>query len=211
MYMTKLAYFLEIFKTDVSPYYRNHEETFDLESLHGRFHILRCLLLVDALDCFYSSKGVNFDIDSAYFAVLFHDIAREGNGFDEWESESAEHCYSYLKENGMAEEAAEKISRLILKETPFSLEGQILYDVDVLDYNRFFCFPQEEDLFDKRKLIVGSQLDVSKINDEIIREKIIELAQELVIISSAITIDISTEELVNKMYESYLKLSFTSK
>ena len=65
-------------------------------------------------------------------------------------------------------------------------------------------------MFDKRKLIVGSQLDVSKINDEIIREKIIQLAQELVIISSAITIDISTEELVDKMYESYLKLSFTS-
>ena len=52
--MTKLDHFLKIFEDDVADYYQRHEETFDLESFHGRFNILRCLILVDTLDKFYS-------------------------------------------------------------------------------------------------------------------------------------------------------------
>ncbi len=131
----KLHFFITIFEKEIAPYYQAHEQTFDLESFHGRFHILRCLFLVDKLDRFYRSVGLNYDVDRAYYAVLFHDIARQGNGWDEWEEDSAERCYSYLLSIGKSEEEARSISQLILKEKPFTLEGQILYDVDVLEDN----------------------------------------------------------------------------
>ena len=123
--MAELSHFLQIFKKDIAPYYRKHEETFDLESFHGRFHILRCLLLVDKLNQFYTSKGVKLQIEKAYYAVLFHDIARQGNGYDEWENQSSEHCYKYLKSQNRVEDESFQISRLILKQAPFILEGQI--------------------------------------------------------------------------------------
>ncbi len=197
--MSKLDHFLKIFEKDVAPYYLKHEQTFDLESFHGRFHILRCLLLVDVLDEFYTSKNIKLDIDKAYYAVLFHDIAREGNGYDEWEVESSEICFDYLKKEGYTIKEATQISRLILKETPFTIEGQILYDVDVLDYNRFFWFPQEEELFDQSKLIVASLNDCSGIENEKFRVEIIKFAQELVVFTDAIAVNTSTNELINKL------------
>jgi hypothetical protein len=204
--MSKLNHFLKIFEKDVAPYYQHHEATFDLESFHGRFHILRCLLLVDSLDKFYSSKNIKLDIDKSYYAVLFHDIAREGNGYDEWELESSETCFDYLKKEGFTIQGANEISRLILKETPFTLEGQILYDVDVLDYNRFFWFPQEENLFDQSKLFVASENDCTKINDEEFRIEIIKKAQALVIFTENISINISTNDIINKVHSFYLEI-----
>ena len=204
--MSKLNHFLKIFEKDVAPYYQNHEATFDLESFHGRFHILRCLLLVDAIDRFYSSKNIKLDIDKAYYAVLFHDIAREGNGYDEWELESSEKCFDYLKKEGFTIQEANEISRLILKETPFTLEGQILYDVDVLDYNRFFWFPQEENLFDQSKLIVASERDLTDVVDVSFRKQLIQLAQDLVVFTENILVNTPTSELINKVYTYYLEI-----
>ena len=204
--MSKLVHFLKIFEKDVAPFYKKHEETFDLESFHGRFHILRCLFLVDTLDKFYILNGLKYDIEKAYYAVLFHDIAREGNGYDQWEEDSTEICFDYLKKDGYTIEEATQISRLILKESPFTLEGQILYDVDVLDYNRFFWFPHEEELFDKRKLIAASSNDCAKVNDEKFRIEIIKKAQSLVIFTENIPINISTNDLINKVYSFYLEI-----
>ena len=203
--MSKLNHFLKIFEKDVAPYYQNHEATFDLESFHGRFHILRCLLLVDTIDSYYSSKKIKLDIDKSYYAVLFHDIAREGNGYDEWELESAETCFDYLKKEGLTIKDAAEISRLILKETPFTLEGQILYDVDVLDYNRFFWFPQEKKLFDQSKLIIASERDVSDVINESFRNQLIQLAQDLVVFTENIQVNTPTTELINKVYTYYLE------
>ncbi len=206
--MTKLDHFLKIFEDDVADYYQRHEETFDLESFHGRFHILRCLLLVDTLDKFYSSKKIELDIDKAYYAVLFHDSAREGNGYDEWELESAEKCFDYLKKEGFTILEAEEISRLILKETPFSLEGQILYDVDVLDYNRFFWFPHEEALFDQSKLIVATERDLTGIIDIAFRKQLIKLSQSLVVFMENSKVNTPTPELINKVYTYYIEINF---
>ena len=202
----KLELFLQIFEDDVAPFYEKHEQTFDLESFHGRFHILRCLFLVDKLDHFYLSVGLTYDIDRAYYAVLFHDIARQGNGWDEWEEDSAEICFDYLKKEGFTIKEAEEISRLILKEAPFTLEGQILYDVDVLDYNRFFWFPQEENLFDQSKLIVASERDLTDVVDVSFRKQLIQLAQDLVVFTENIQVNTLTKELINKVYTYYIEI-----
>ena len=202
----KLELFLQIFEDDVAPFYEKHEQTFDLESFHGRFHILRCLFLVDKLDHFYLSVGLTYDIDCAYYAVLFHDIARQGNGWDEWEEDSAERCYTYLLSVGKSEEEARSISKLILKETPFTLEGQMLYDVDVLDYNRFFALPFQRNFFDEKRLIVGSERDCSGIIEPGFRKHLIYVAQQLVIMTEVIPVNTTTPELIKQFVEIYYNL-----
>ena len=163
--------------------------------------------MVDVIDRFYSSKKIKLDIDKAYYAVLFHDISREGNGYDEWELESSETCFDYLKKEGYTIQEAKEISRLILKEIPFTLEGQILYDVDVLDYNRFFWFPQEENLFDQSKLIVASERDLTDVVDVSFRKQLIQLAQDLVVFTENIKVNTLTKELINKVYTYYLNIN----
>lgn len=199
----KLELFLQIFEDDVAPFYEKHEQTFDLESFHGRFHILRCLFLVDKLDHFYLSVGLTYDIDRAYYAVLFHDIARQGNGWDEWEEDSAEHCYTYLLSFGKTEEEARNISQLILKESPFTLEGQMLYDVDVLDYNRFFALPFQRNFFDEKRLKVASEKDCSGSVDPGFRRYLIDYAQKLVQLTEVISVNTTTPELIKQFLTIY--------
>ena len=199
----KLKFFVEIFESDIAPFYEKHEQTFDLESFHGRFHVLRCLFLVDKLDRFYRSVGLTYDVDRAYYAVLFHDIARQGNGWDEWEEDSAERCYTYLLSKGKSEEEARSTSQLILKEKPFTLEGQILYDVDVLDYNRFFVLPFQRDFFDEQKLIVGSNRDCSGSVDPGFRRYLIDYAQKLVQLTEVISVNTTTPVLIKQFLTIY--------
>ena len=116
-------------------------------------------------------------------------------------------CFDYLKKEGFTIKEAEEISRLILKETPFTLEGQILYDVDVLDYNRFFWFPQEENLFDQSKLIVASERDLTDVVDVSFRKQLIQLAQDLVVFAENIQVNTPTSELINKVYTFYLDIN----
>ncbi len=54
--------------------YQKHEQTFDLESFNGRFHILRCLLLADCIHQYYENKALDLDIQKSYYAILFHEF-----------------------------------------------------------------------------------------------------------------------------------------
>ncbi len=194
---------IEIFKNHIAPEYEKNESTFDLESFHGRFHILRSLLLSNSIIEFYFSKGIAIDAQKVFYAVMFHDIAREDNGIDLWESQSATACFNFLVKNGFSRKYAFETGSLILKNQPFSIEGQILYDVDVLDYHRFFYLPQEQHFFDESRLIVCSVGDVSGILDNHFRDKMICLAGNLVVFSEGISVLTSTEKLVDIFSEFY--------
>ena len=106
---------LTIFENEVAIRYQKHEETFDLESFHGRFHIIRCLLLADTIHKYYTSNSINFDVEKSYYAILFHDIMREDNGIDLWEAESAKECLAFLKQKGFSKDYAFQTSKIILK------------------------------------------------------------------------------------------------
>ena len=160
---------------------------------------------MDKLDRFYCSVGLKYDVDRAYYAVLFHDIARQGNGWDEWEEDSAERCYTYLLGIGKSEEEARNTSQLILKEKPFTLEGQILYDVDVLDYNRFFALPFQRNFFDEKRLIIGSERDCSGIVEPGFRRSVIDYAQKLVPLTEVISVKTNTSELIKQFLTIYVQ------
>ena len=200
MYTSKLPFYLELFKSEIATRYQQHEETFDPESFHGRFHILRCLFLADFIIKIYLEEGIILDQDMVYFAILFHDIAREGNGFDEWEEESADTCLKFMMLNSFKEDYAIKTSQLILKNDLNSLEGQILYDVDVLDYNRFFPIGFFDDLFDASRLKFGSKNDVSGYRNLNVIEELINYAQYLVSETDGLNVKIKTEELIRYLF-----------
>lgn len=156
----KLEEFLTIFQRDIAPRYREHERTFDPLSIHGRLHILRCLFLADHLCSVYEGLGHHLDRCSIFHAVAFHDIGRQDNGIDLWEQDSANACRIYLGAMGYDAYYAERTAQRILKPVPFDGETQVLYDVDVLDYMRFFTFDDDAVLFEEARLHFLSWQDV---------------------------------------------------
>ena len=197
---------LAVFENQVASRYQKHEQTFDLESFHGRFHILRCLLLADCIHQYYENKVLDLDIQKSYYAILFHDIMRENNGIDLWEPQSANECFNFLKQKGYPEEYAFQTSKIILKTNDSNLEEQVLYDVDVLDYHRFFYLPEERHLFDDFKLKFAGPNDVINQLDIVARKKIILLAEQLVRCSETLPVSISTNELIKIVLDYYLKI-----
>lgn len=197
---------LTIFKEDIAPLYKKHEETFDIESLHGRFHIVRCLLLADCLYRYYDTNSITIYIEKSYLAIMYHDAMRQDNGIDEWELDSAYCCYKYLRSKGYEHHFSSTTSDIILKANEATLEEQILYDVDVLDYNRFFYIPEERHLFKDYKLKFGGPADISKLENVEARNKMIKLAQDLVVFSETLAIETETEQLIKSISEYYLKI-----
>jgi hypothetical protein len=188
---------LNVFDQDIASIYEKHENTFDLESFHGRFHILRCLFLANTIMEFYIINDISVDSKKVFYSIMFHDIAREDNGFDYWEKHSALKCFDYMVKKGFTRQYAYQTSSLILKRKPFSIEGQILYDVDVLDYYRFFTLPQQHHLFNESKLFFGSLNDISGFLDYYVRRKLMVIAYELAFHSEKISIHKTTNELID--------------
>ena len=197
---------ITIFKEDIASLYRKHEETFDIESHHGRFHIIRCLLLADNFYRFYESNSITIYIEKSYLAIMYHDAMRGDNGIDEWELDSAFCCYKYLRSKGFEHHFSHTTSNIILKANEANLEEQIFYDVDVLDYNRFFYIPEEKHLFKDYKLKFAGPNDVSGCIDIEARNKMIQLAQDLVEFSETLAIETETDELIKQLSKHYLKI-----
>ena len=197
---------LTLFEKEVAMFYQKHEDTFDLESYHGRFHIIRCLMLADCIHRYYDSKFIPIAIDKSYFAILFHDIMREDNGVDLWELDSSIACLKFLLKNGYDNEFAIAASKIILKQNAMNLEEQVLYDVDVLDYNRFFSLPQERYLFENFRLKFAGPNDSGLLTDIESRSKLVLLAENLVIYCETLPFTLSTPDLVKIVLEYYLKI-----
>lgn len=197
---------LTLFEKEVAMFYQKHEDTFDLESYHGRFHIIRCLMLADCIHRYYDSKLILIAIDKSYFAILFHDIMREDNGVDLWELDSSITCLKFLLKNGYDNEFAIAASKIILKQNAKNLEEQVLYDVDVLDYNRFFSLPQERYLFENFRLKFAGPNDSGLLTDIESRSKLVLLAENLVIYCETLPFTLSTPDLVKIVLEYYLKI-----
>ena len=197
---------IRLFENEVYRIYKKHEENFDIESFHGRFHIIRCLLLADCIFRYYENKSIALDVDKSFYAILFHDAMREDNGKDYWEHESSLLCYKYLTGLGYNHDFAYATARMILKDNDNCLEEQIVFDVDVLDYNRFFILPEELKRFKNHKVKFAGHFDVSGCYDFEARNKLIRLAQDLVTFSEQLVVESDTNYLVEQFVTHYLKV-----
>jgi hypothetical protein len=196
MFTSLLPYYLQIFENEVSVIYEKNENSFDPESYHGRFHILRCLFLAERIIKYYHNSAIKIDQKMVYMSIMFHDIAREGNGTDIWEEYSMESCFDFMTDNGFSIASAQNTCKLILKDEPLSAEGQILYDADVLDYNRFFPVGYFNNYFKEHKLKFGTTCDTTGFIDLKARLELILYAQNLVKDTEQISVSTPTTQLI---------------
>jgi hypothetical protein len=195
-----------LFEKEVAMFCQKHEETFDLESYHGRFHIIRCLMLADCIHRYYDSKLIPIAIDKSYFTILFHDIMREVDGVHLWELDSSNARLKFLLKNGYDNEFTFAASKINSKQNAKNFQEQVIFYVDALGYNRFFSLPNHRYLFeDYRQNFAGSNETYNFI-DLAARKKIIRLAEDLVIYCETLPVSISTPDLVKLVLEYNLKI-----
>ncbi|HAS40678.1 MAG TPA: hypothetical protein DCS93_09380 [Microscillaceae bacterium] len=156
--------FLPIFARDILPIYERHEQDFDFMGFHGRRHATRSVIFAELLGRAYTSLGVSeIDMEGLRLVVAFHDAAREANGEDEWERQSAEACKVYLLQQGKADTYATAIERAMLEKhaQAGNLLTQILHDADVLEFMRFLVNNKRGlKLFRRNELTLFSEEDL---------------------------------------------------
>jgi hypothetical protein len=119
---------------------------------HGVVHALRVALFAQALIRLYAraSRPALSDAFGAVMAAAFHDSARQDEGKDLWERESAEKLAIYLRAMGASAARVAVLWRAVADKDPaargenFSTEEQrIVHDADCLDIVRTLDHPDE--------------------------------------------------------------------
>ncbi len=186
--------FISDLSRNIFPVYRKHELGFDPWGIHGRLHISRALIFSEFIARFYYKElGIeNIDFFAIRYAVAFHDSAREDNGEDLWESDSAELCYEYLtkKFKQYDSDYCREVSSLIIKDETWSGNKRIVHDGDVLEIMRPYCAPGGILGFRKKVLSFLSPEDgfvdhrIAKKHNNI-REQLIQEAWKLIELTEA--------------------------
>ncbi|MEZ4887929.1 MAG: hypothetical protein R3E32_24590 [Chitinophagales bacterium] len=191
--------FQQEFAEYIAPFYEAHEKSFDITGIHGRRHISRTLVLGECLARYYAiTFDLDVDFEAVRTAIAFHDTAREGNGQDFWESESADLCFHYLQQKGKSGDYCRTVADFISKKEEANSWGQIVYDADVLEILRMFCnTPEGIERFQKERLYFLSHKDIliplSAMNNKDIRNQLIEEAWQLI----RLTEDVGTIQISN--------------
>ena len=181
--------------------------SFPIRSSHGLLHALSAMELVEKIDATYEKYipeykealeaiGIRYRIDKDEFleliqaAVLFHDSARQGDGSDLWDAESAEACKQFLIDEWQVnEELAKFISDTIrYKDDPekfiarhrfhrsVDVARQLVNMADALEVIR------TRDVFKVEKLPIAQHHDItSKIMVEDIIPNLVEPHRQLII------------------------------
>lgn len=211
-----LLEFIKIFDNDIAPQYKLNEQAFDSQSYHGRLHILRCLYLAEYLCSSYEQLGYDkIDRTKVYYPIAFHDIGREGNDIDLWEDASYKVCLNYLIDVGLDPTLSQGLASNILKKKPLNPMSQILYDVDVLDYMRFFTYDMyARNLFQDARLKYLSKDDIiisHPEHSEQLRETAIQLALKFATKTESIILTSNHQNLSEQVAESWIETIDTDK
>lgn len=174
--------FIPLLTHHILPIYETHEREFDFMGFHGRRHITRSVIFAELLARNYIASGVSdLDIGGLRWTVAFHDAARQGNGADEWEAESAEACKAFLIQQGNTSAYATSVAQAIIEKNmqADNLLTQILHDADVLEAMRFLVnnkrglklFRRNElTLFSKQDLHFNQVMHQQSQRDDLIQE-----------------------------------------
>lgn len=138
------SYEIEFSYKPVNPNFRQLEIT---REFHGAQHVTRVFL--EVLMLFGFAKKLNFpavknfsktDLLFTCIAALFHDIARKGEGKDEWEKQSKEACFKFLSSLGLSQSRAHYFANAITHDESNrgskSLVSILLQSADCLDVMR---------------------------------------------------------------------------
>ncbi len=138
---------------------------------HGQMHASRAAILVRALANMYNQYAATSlserEILLAQFLAIFHDSARQAEGIDLWDNESAENAYPFLINLGVDADIAQECVQ-ILKDKDSQKENKhilskLIQSADCLEIMRVFNYEG----FDERYLDIFNDL---KANDQFVSE-----------------------------------------
>lgn len=130
-----LREFEPIFFNDIAPIYIKHQETFDVNGIHGCLHIARSLIISNFLSYSLKKLGIETNTEEIMYAVAFHDSGRIDNGIDYWETQSRNNCYDYLSSKNIKNSVS--ISNMIFKDgNTNNMSYLCVYDADVIEIAR---------------------------------------------------------------------------
>lgn len=129
--------FSEIFAKDVFPFYKKHEDTFDVDGIHGVLHIGRSLIASYILSKKLIEFGAPSNTTNILIATAFHDSGRQSGGMDLWENVSAQNCEYFLERKSIdginyTETSPKEVASFILKKK--WLDSDYLSKENVLDF-----------------------------------------------------------------------------
>jgi hypothetical protein len=108
--------------------------------IHGYSHIGRCIVLTHVLSRLHK-LSYNSEL-KCLIAIGLHDVAREDDGEDLWEQESANIANDFCLKFGFSKEFADDVSGLITDKTDYrdlpNKKFIVCHDADCLDIIRVF-------------------------------------------------------------------------
>lgn len=143
---------------------------------HGVPHAIRVYFFAAALLELYHDKHIVLPSKQNHLLLTaaLHDCAREGDGYDAWEKESAEKSYEILTQHFEAspEEAELLKVALIEKDNPeaLSLEQKLVHDADCLEIIRIILHDPES--FKPQQLWILKDLDEDDVYNLIAEAKL---------------------------------------
>lgn len=131
------------FEKIIYPIYKQHEDTFDIDKIHGVLHIARSIIASYILSCKCNEIGLHNNLEDILIATAFHDSGRQNGGTDYWEGISSSNCEKFI--NQMEFNWGEKItnnsaslvaSYIIKSNQQDSTNFKCIHDSDCLEVMR---------------------------------------------------------------------------
>jgi hypothetical protein len=182
-------YFSRKIGSDFNQYMDLVQETGVSRAKHGTAHASRTTLWVTMLANLANKKGASLSpeaIKRSACSASFHDAAREDEGVDHWDDQSADLLTAFLEESEVDPESINKMSEAVrckdklLKFDRGSCEQSLLHDADTLEImrmhrNRLFR-RKSEGGFNLSELLLFKHLEGA---GRLPKEKAMELLREV--------------------------------
>jgi len=122
-----LEQFINDYYPAISEKIEEQQNKYGLARIHSHRHISRCIIYADWYADLFNMAKDDIQRYQLFFAIAFHDMGREGELEDVWESKSRQMCSDYLKQL--------KLDKYEVNNNNLVL-SHILHDVDCLDIMR---------------------------------------------------------------------------
>lgn len=193
--------------TSFDPASRERRRQAAARPAHGVTHALRVTLFAQALIRLYARAGraPAPDAFGVVMAAAFHDTARQGDGEDLWERESAHQVAVYMTSLGAAPARVELLRHAVANKDPAargeaftSDEQRIIHDADCLDIVRVLAHPDD---FRRSELCFFHFEEL----DAALKAQLIDEAIDVVLISEYPAIKMHLEVQSTRVYEDLVR------
>jgi len=172
---------------------------------HGVVHAVRVTLFAQALTQLYARVGRPLLSDPFHVAMAaaFHDVARQDEGEDLWDDESAEVFASWMASLGVPPVRIEVLRHAVASKDPGSEEvflsddQRVVHDADCLDIVRVL---RHRDEFRRAELCFYALDEL----DPVVRERLVEEAADIVAVTEHPILKLYLEQVSARAYEDFI-------